>query len=56
MWNAGGVTTERVVWMLAGLALALIVGWMFERTHISEFVAGIWKDLSGWGAKMIRVE
>lgn len=54
--KTGGLTTEQTVWILIAFAVAMILGWIFEKEQITAFVTGIWKDLSGWAAGVIRFE
>ncbi|PTQ52237.1 MAG: hypothetical protein HSCHL_0708 [Hydrogenibacillus schlegelii] len=56
MGKTGGLTTEQTVWILIAFAVAMILGWIFEKEQITAFVTGIWKDLSGWAAGVIRFE
>lgn len=46
--DKGGETLQNAVWILVGLAIALIVGWVFFKEQIVGFATNVWNNLSGW--------
>lgn len=56
MGNTGGETVQNAIWILIGLAIALIVGWAFEKTQIAAWVVEVWDNLIGWTKSAIRVK
>ncbi|PTQ52236.1 MAG: hypothetical protein HSCHL_0707 [Hydrogenibacillus schlegelii] len=48
--DRGGETLQNVVWILVGLAIALLVGWVFFKDQIYGFAGSVWKNLASWSS------
>lgn len=52
----GGETLQNVIWILVGLAIALIVGWVFFKPAIQGFAQGLWNTISTWANTNVKVQ
>jgi|GEM_PF-5032029 len=52
----GGETLQNAIWILVGLAIALIVGWVFFKPTIETFTKNLWNTISTWANNNIKVE
>ena len=52
----GGETLQNAIWILVGLAIALIVGWVFFKPTIEGFVKNLWNTISTWANTNVKVQ
>lgn len=52
----GGETLQNAIWILVGLAIALIVGWVFFKPTIQEFTKNLWDTISTWANTNVKVQ
>ena len=52
----GGETLQNAIWILVGLAIALIVGWVFFKPTIQAFVENLWNTISTWANTNVKVQ
>lgn len=52
--DKGGETLQNTIWILVGLAIALIVGWIFFKEQIKSFAETVWKNLTTWSTGQLN--